>query len=174
MRSNNIFPDEFPIIETERLILREITKGDREAMFHNYSDIDVAKWFFENPLKKIEEVDEVMKYFSLAFERRNGLTWAIEIKDNHRYVGTCGFEKLEINHYGDIGFDLAKEYWRRGIMSEALSAMIHYGFEVLGLLSITAHTYSNNLPARQLLEKLDFKINIVKEDQNETHYILNK
>jgi ribosomal-protein-alanine N-acetyltransferase len=166
------FPDKFPLIETERLILREIVVNDRVDMFKNYSDVDVAKWFFQKPLDSIEQVDDVIKVFQDSFSQQSGMTWAIGLKETGKYLGTCGYEKLEINHFGEIGFDLAKEYWRRGYMSETLKAIINFGFVNMGLLSIIAHTYSTNIAARQLLEKLQFKVDMVKEDAH--HYILTR
>ncbi|MHA2253034.1 MAG: GNAT family N-acetyltransferase [Candidatus Kariarchaeaceae archaeon] len=168
--SLHVFPKDFPKLETERLILRAITPEDRVPMFNNYSDVNVAKWFFENPLTSVDQVDRVLNHFIDYFKQGKGLTWAIILKENNEYIGTVGYETVEVNSKGEIGFDLAKAYWRKGIMSEAIIAIIQYGFTNLGLSTINSHTYSANIPARNLLEKLGFKVDQVKKDAH--HYKL--
>lgn len=160
------FPSKFPRIETARLILREITHADTQAIFRNFSDPEIAKWFFEVPLTEIEQATKFIDLFNSEFEQREGITWAIEMKENHECVGTCSIEGIEIGGEGEIGFDLAKEYWGKGIMSESLIAIIDYGFTVLKLSRIDAHTYSTNIKAKHLLEKLGFQLDKVSEDSN--------
>ena len=75
------FPTEFPRIKTKRLLLREITHDDRQGMFLNYSNEDISKWFFETPLTKIDQVDDVTKVFIDTFNLGSRLTWAILLND---------------------------------------------------------------------------------------------
>jgi ribosomal-protein-alanine N-acetyltransferase len=161
------FPKTFPRLETGRLILRQISADDRLGIFRNFSDPEVAKWFFEEPYTRMEQVDEIIQAFSSEFEQGKGLTWAIALKGSHVFVGTCGYGEVELGARGEIGFDLAKGYWGRGLMSEALGAIVSYGFEVLGLDKVEAHTYSANARAIRLLEKLGFRLEKVGDD---AHY----
>ena len=96
-----------------------------------------------------------------------GLTWAVALKGNNKCVGTCGYGDIEIGERGEIGFDLAKEQWGKGLMSEALVPIIAYGFDELGLNKVEAHSYSNNDRAIHLLEKVGFQLDKISED---SHY----
>lgn len=163
------FPKTFPILETDRLLLREITPEDRHGIFRNFSDKDVAQWFFEEPYSRIEQVDEIIQAFINEFEQGTGLTWAITLKGSSEFVGTCGYGEVEIGSRGEIGFDLAKEHWGKGLMSEALSPIINYGFDMFGLVKVEAHTYSTNSRAIRLLRNLGFQLEDVRDD---SHYFV--
>lgn len=147
-----------PVLQTERLLLRAITPDDRFAIFANYSDPEVAGWFFDQPYTRLEQADHIIQEFILKASQGKGLTWAIVLKTSREFVGTSGYENFTANRDGEIGFDLAKTHWGHGYMAEALSAIIPYGFTVLDLFTIEAHTYSSNARARRLLEKLGFTI----------------
>jgi ribosomal-protein-alanine N-acetyltransferase len=167
--SATAFPWTFPHLETKRLILREITPGDREAIFRNFSDPEVTQWFFEEPYTQIEQAEEIIEAFRQEFEQGKGLTWALVLKDNDELVGTCGYAELELGSWGEIGFDLAKDHWRKGLMTEALRAAVEYGFAVLQLDKIELHTYSTNVRAIGLARKLGFALEAVRDD---THYFV--
>jgi ribosomal-protein-alanine N-acetyltransferase len=160
-------PETFPRLETARLILRQISADDRDGIFRNFSDPEVAKWFFEEPYTRMEQVDEIIQAFSQEFEQGEGLTWAIALKGSGEFVGTCGYGEVEVGSRGEIGFDLAKDHWGQGLMSEALQAAIDYGFERLGLGKVEAHTYAANARANRLLRKLGFRLEDVRDD---AHY----
>jgi len=159
-----------PRVETERLVLRAITPADRFAIFENYSDPEVAKWFFDQAYTQIEQADQVIHEFINKAEEGRGLTWAILLRERGAFAGTCGYENFDTMRAGEIGFDLAKKFWGHGYMSEALEAIIAYGFNVLDLVKIEAHTYSHNLRARRVLDRLGFRVESVSEDSH--HYTL--
>jgi RimJ/RimL family protein N-acetyltransferase len=167
-----IFPQIHPKVETERLILREISHNDTAAIFRNFSDPDVANWFFEKPHSTMEQTIKVIDNFIFKFKQGEGLTWAITLKEDGQVIGTCGYEKIEIGKRGEIGFDLAKEYWGKGYMRESLTAIINFGFSVFNLSYVEAHTNSNNVRAKRLLEKLGFQLDKVSRGNH--HYILGK
>jgi ribosomal-protein-alanine N-acetyltransferase len=160
------FPKAFPRLRTDRLLLREITPDDRDGAFRNFSDVEVAKWFFEEPYTDLEQVDEIIQAFIAEFQQAKGLTWAMVLTDNNEFVGTCGYGEIDLGSRGEIGFDLAKEHWGKGLMSEALGAVIAYGFDILGLSKVEAHTYSANSRAIRLLTKLGFQVESVRGDSH--------
>jgi ribosomal-protein-alanine N-acetyltransferase len=157
------FPERFPILKTARLILREISHDDTQAIFANFSDPDVARWFFERPLTEVEQATRFIDAFISEFNQGQGLTWAIELKRSGRCVGTCGFGSVKVGDRGEIGFDLARTEWGKGLMSEALAAVLEYGFEDFALTQVEAHTLSSNTRAITLLERLDFLLDRVSE-----------
>jgi len=157
---------EIPELKTERLLLRAIAPEDRFAIFENYSDPDVANWFFDQPLSQIEQADQVIKEFLEKAAQDKGLAWAIQLKTSREFIGTCSFEDFGTERQGEVGFDLSKKHWGNGYMAEALTKIITYGFTVLGLDKVEAHTYSHNARARRVLEKLGFKVDAVSEDSH--------
>lgn len=154
------FPKQFPRLETKRLVLREITPGDCDAIFKNFSDPEIASWFFEVPYTQKEQAIQIIEAFKQEFEQGKGITWAITLRPADLCIGTCGFGTVETGGSGEIGFDLAKEHWGHGIMVEALIAVITYGFKELNLNRIEAHTYSNNVRAIRLLERLGMHLDV--------------
>lgn len=167
------FPSKFPRIETERFILREITRADTQAIFRNFSEPEIARWFLEEPLTEIEQVSQFIDHFISEFEQGEGITWAIEMKETHECVGTCSLGEIEIGKVGEMGFDLAKEYWGQGIMGESLIAIINYGISALKLAKFDAHTYSANTRAKHLLKKLGFQLDRVKDESEYFSLVIN-
>ena len=90
----------------------------------NFSDPEVARWFFEQPLTEISQSTQFIESFITEFEEEKGLTWAITSKENSTCIGTCGYGEIEMGNRGELGFDLAKEYWDKGNMSECLKRAI--------------------------------------------------
>lgn len=154
-------PGNIPELETKRLLLRAITVEDRQAVFGNFSDPDVANWFFDKPLTMLEQTDEIIRMFLDDAETGKGCTWAILLKEDLHFLGTCSYSNVEPGFQAEIGFDLAKEYWGQGYMMEALSAILDYGFQRMYLSKIIADTYSHNLRARRVLEKLNFQVDSI-------------
>jgi ribosomal-protein-alanine N-acetyltransferase len=163
---SDVFPQAFPTLETERLILREITDDDASAIFKNFSDPEIAIWFFEQPLENIEQARAFITAFGQEFTQGEGLTWVMVLKETGTSIGTCGFGEVEMGQHGDLGFDLAREHWGKGLMKEGLGAIMEYGFGALNLSVIKAHSYSSNLRAIRLLEKLGFKMERVEGDSS--------
>jgi ribosomal-protein-alanine N-acetyltransferase len=149
-------------LETERLVLRAISPEDRFVIFENYSDPDVANWFFDQPLSHIEQADHVIDVFLEKAAQSKGLAWTILLKTSGEFIGTCSFENFKTPIQGEIGFDLVKKHWGHGYMVEALTEIITYGFTELGLFKMEAHTYSHNTRAKRVLDKLGFKVNGVE------------
>jgi ribosomal-protein-alanine N-acetyltransferase len=166
------FPKAFPTLETARLILREINHDDASGIFKNFSDPDVSSWFLEQSFTEMEQATQIIDEFNRDFAQETGLTWAITLKGNSACVGTCGYGEIGSSGLGEIGFDLAKELWGKGIMSEALVTAIDYGFAILNLIKVEAHTYSSNSRAIRLLDKLGFQLDNVSEDSH--HFSLSR
>jgi ribosomal-protein-alanine N-acetyltransferase len=147
----------FPILETERLVLSQLTADDSERWFQNLSDDEITGLIGMEPLENAEESKDIIKSFSDRFEEGSGMAWAITLKGDGKFIGTCSYEKIDMeNRSGEIGYDLLKTHWGRGFMAEALRAIIDYGFEHLNLNRIEAHTAAINDASRSLLRRLGF------------------
>ena len=147
----------FPILETERLVLRQLTADDSESWFQNLSDDEITGLIGMDPLQTLEELEEIIDSFMDRFKEGAGLAWAITLKESNEFIGTCSFENInKENRIGEIGYDMLREYWGHGFMTEALRAIIDYGFGQLRLNRIEANTDPTNTASRNLLERLGF------------------
>ncbi len=160
------FPKEFPQLETERLVLRELADSDSGALFLNYSDKDIAKNFLDAPLTDIEQAIQFIEAFRAEFGQGEAITWAVSLKGTDEFIGTCSY-MIEANFRAEIGYDLSRAHWGKGLMSEALRAIIDYGFDELGLRKIKADTLSENTRSVRLLERLGFRLDEIRE---KSHY----
>ncbi|WP_040225608.1 GNAT family N-acetyltransferase [Bhargavaea cecembensis] len=148
---------EFPVIFTERLILREATNEDAADMVHYLSDIRVVKHMGLAPFENTADaLDEIAWYRSINAEG-TGIRWAITLKDSGKMIGSCGFLNREPKHFrAEIGYELSHDYWGQGIAAEALRAVVQYGFSRLNLERIEALIEPANLPSIKLVERNGF------------------
>lgn len=159
------FPRDFPKLETSRLVLRKLEDSDAEALFENYADEEIARNFLDEPLSDIKQASQFIEAFNTEFRQGKAITWAIAIKKTNQMIGTCSY-MFETSTCAEIGYDLAKAYWGKGLMTEALEAMLMYGFNEMGLVEIKADTLSNNFRSINLLKRLDFKLEHVQENRH--------
>jgi [ribosomal protein S5]-alanine N-acetyltransferase len=149
--------DKFPVIETDRLVLRQITKDDGEDIFKYLSDEKVMKYYGLEPFKSIGEALEEIEWYQSTFDEDSGIRWGITLKGNRKVIGSCGFLNKVPQHYrSEIGFELSKDFWGQGIANEALEAVITYGFEQLNLQRIQALIEPPNILSRKLVERNGF------------------
>ena len=156
------FPVEFPRLETERLILRELTGGDSEAIFWNFSDEDITKYFMEKPFTRLEQAQSFVEAFIDEFKQGKAMTWALVLRGADVCIGTCNF-MVQSSSCVELGYDLAKVHWGKGLMSEAIGAIIEYGFSRLGCGKIEADTMSHNVRSINLLTRSGFRLDDVRE-----------
>jgi ribosomal-protein-alanine N-acetyltransferase len=147
----------FPFIETNRLLLREIVKDDANDILKYLSDEEVMKYYGLAPFKTINEaLNEILWYQSILNEQ-TGIRWGITLKGKDEVIGSCGFLNRVPEHYRtEIGYELSRDYWGHGIASEALEAVIRYGFKYLKFQRIEALVEPPNIPSQKLIEKHGF------------------
>ncbi|NJN18707.1 MAG: GNAT family N-acetyltransferase [Oscillochloris sp.] len=147
----------FPLLETERLILREITTDDADAMFQIMSDPQVMRYFGQSPLRDLDAAVQRITRFIDELRAGRAIRWAVTLRENGRYIGSCGYHTTLAKHFrAEIGYELAAEYWGRGFMPEALRPVLDFGFHTMGLNSIEAQIDPENSGSRRVLEKLGF------------------
>ncbi|MEZ4594949.1 MAG: GNAT family protein [Chloroflexota bacterium] len=150
----------FPQLETERLLLREyhLDETDQMALFRIFSDSRVTRYY---NLKTFTDPDEALHLLHKRHDRfwqGRGIRWAIVPKGHDELIGSCGFNALNYKtKVGELGYELARPYWQRGIMSEAVGAIVAYGFHHLPLKRIEAWVMPQNRASANLLLKLGFQ-----------------
>jgi ribosomal-protein-alanine N-acetyltransferase len=149
----------FPTLETERLVLRELTSDDVEWYRNHFSTPEIVHGSGYPAPADIDAAKEEFEMYILGpWKEGTGLRWGITLKDDGSLIGSCGFYKWESDPHrkAEIGYDLHPTYWGKGIMREALQAIIRYGFEEMNLNRITLLVISYNDRSIRLAERLGF------------------
>lgn len=147
----------FPVLETERLLLRAVTPADAPEMFRLLSDRRVTRYFGQPPMTALDQATERVRRMQSSFQERTGVRWVITSRTDGRFMGACGFWRLLPAHFrAEIGYELAPEWWGHGVMPEAVAAILTFGFTRMGLHSVEAQIHPDNTGSRRVLEKLGF------------------
>ena len=147
-----------PVLSTGDLVLRPIEDKDTAALFRLFSDDAVTKFMDIDSFSNISEATHIIQFFRQSLEKGEGMRWAITITGRDELVGTCGFHRINKTHFkAEIGYDLQPAYWGKGIMKEAVSGMLLYGYEELQLNRIEAFVDPENKASSKLLSRLNFR-----------------
>ncbi len=147
----------FPELETPRLRLRCLVADDAEELLCHWSDPEVMEYLTLDPMRTLAEARDMVDLLGGLFDKGIGIRWGITCKTKGTLLGTCGFHNVRWEHRrGELGYELGKASWRKGIMTEALSAAIGYGFSEMNFHRIEALVTEGNERSRALLVKLGF------------------
>jgi [ribosomal protein S5]-alanine N-acetyltransferase len=148
----------FPTLTTENFILRQLRVEDVGILFEIRSS-PIAMQYLDRPMAKTKE-DATALYNTMLENTLNNtaITWAIQHKDNNEMLGYIGFYRIDTtNHRGEIGYTLHPNHFNKGIMSEAMKAVISHGFTLLNFHSIIADINPANEASKKIVEKHGFK-----------------
>ena len=146
----------FPELSTERLNLRKIKPEDAESIYLLLSDPEVIKHDTFELFTSVEQAENLISWFNDKFEENRSIFWGICLKDNPEIIGLCKCE-IEIPKVrADIGYDLRRDFWNKGIMTEALREVISFVFDDLYINRIEAAVSTENLASVKVLEKIGF------------------
>ena len=143
-----------PTIETKRLILRRFNEKDVEAVYNLYKDKEVNTFLPLFPLKSKNEAAELLaeKYLK-AYQNTRGYKYAICLKSD---LVPIGYVVVSMDESHDLGYALNKEFWQRGLITEAVKAVIER-LKTDGLTYITATHDVNNTPSGQVMKKVGMR-----------------
>lgn len=157
MKNYNTAPKIFPQFDLGEVILREQTVGDAEDFFNYFTDPEVNEHIVSFIPRTVEEAKTEMQYWINVHKYNDGIYFGIARKDNNQLIGSVGISGINKSHNRiEASYDLAKEYWNRGIMTKALKALVKYSFESMGLNRIEAYAMPENLASRAILKKCGF------------------
>ena len=146
--------DPFPVLETGRLLLREISMDDAEDIFVLRTNEEAIKYINRPRLKTNDDAIALIKAMTNIAER---IVWGITLKDQRKIIGSIGYHRIEKENYrAEIGYMLLPEYWNTGLMTEAITKVIEFGFNEMGLHSIEAVINPGNTVSRKILQKFNF------------------
>ena len=147
----------FPVLTTERLVLRELRPSDVEQVFAMRSDPLVMQHVNRPLAKSIEDAQALIELITSMVAANDAVQWAITEKHDDRFIGLIGFWRLvKEHHYGELGYMLAQEHWGKGYMSEAIGAVVDFGFNTLDFHRVEAITRPANAASIRALQKNGF------------------
>jgi ribosomal-protein-alanine N-acetyltransferase len=168
----------FPVLETERLTLRELNLNDAKAIFGLRTNKEINEFIDRKRLNNLSESRAFIDLISKLAATNKGLFWVLESKNNQQLIGTIGLRNFEDEeNYAEIGYELDPSYHQRGFMSEAFEAILKFGFENLELKTIEAFTHQKNTASIALLKKQQFVLDPERREEgfenNRSYRIVN-
>ncbi|MGE5630079.1 MAG: GNAT family N-acetyltransferase [Caulobacteraceae bacterium] len=153
---NNMNFTPFPILTTERLVLRQITIEDLDEFYILKSDERLLKGYDAKP-KTCEKARQKLIRDNEGIARNEWIIWGITLKNENKLIGSiCFWNISEEQPKAEIGYELMVEWQGKGIMQEAVQAVIEYGFMFMKLKFIEAVPNPNNASSVKLLERNSF------------------
>jgi [ribosomal protein S5]-alanine N-acetyltransferase len=150
--------DPFPVLTSDRLVLRRLQAQDVDAIFKLRSNPNVMR-YVNRPLTQTKaEAIEWYEKVDRALENNEGIMWCMSLKENvTKKIGNIGLWRIEKENYrAELGYMTDPEYQGRNLTTEAIRIVIDYGFKKLKLHSIEARIDSQNLASAAVLKKTGF------------------
>ncbi|WP_298425682.1 GNAT family N-acetyltransferase [uncultured Kordia sp.] len=142
------------LIETDRLVLKEITLDDKEDMFQLYSNPDVHKYTGEPLIASMQEMERAIQIRIDNYKKYGYGRWATFFKNEMQFIGWAGLAYLPEFNEIDLGYRFFPKYWGMGFATEASQAILTYGFDELKLERIIAIAMKNNKASIRVMEKV--------------------
>ena len=147
----------FPQLTTERLVLTQMSIDDANEMFFLRSDESVMKYIDRPRAKSVEEAVQFIQMINTGLANNEYINWAITLKNDPRLIGNVCFWRIQKEHYrAEIGYTLHPDWHGKGIMQEAIIAVLDYGFKIMGLHSVEANVNPENIASIKSLERTGF------------------
>jgi RimJ/RimL family protein N-acetyltransferase len=149
---------QFPTVETERLILRPFTLEDVEEWYAIHQDPEVTRYTGDGGVISKEEVKHRIRDHVLADYVNHGFgRWVVVHKEDNCLIGFTGLKYIPEMDVVDLGYRFAKKYWGQGIATEACKKALDFGFNDLELERVAAFILPANIGSQKVLEKLAFE-----------------
>ena len=147
-----------PELQTERLILRRIRVSDAEDMYHYARRPEVTRYLLWSPHPDIYHTQDYLRYLATRYAAGTFYDWGVILKQNGRMIGTCGFTTIDCAHdAAEIGYVLNPDYHGMGIATEAVEAVLAFGFDKLLLHRIEARFMEGNDASLRVMEKVGMR-----------------
>lgn len=148
----------FPILQTERLVLRQLTMSDAEDIFHHRADERVNRYLEGFSHTSIEQTRAFIENIQKAVADNESILWIITEKGIDKFIGSiCLWNISKEEMKAETGYTMHPDFQNKGYMQEAMVKVIDYGFNVMKLRAIEAHTHRDNEHSIKLLIRNNFK-----------------
>jgi ribosomal-protein-alanine N-acetyltransferase len=153
-----VWPDHAPELATARLRLRPLDpQTDAAGLLRLLGDPEVTRYHNAPTLTTIADAHAALDRLQQRHAARESIRWAIELAGGSGLIGTLGLVRVDHEQRrGELGYELVRRWWGRGLMPEAAAAVIRYGFATLGLHRIEAGVLPGNDASVRVLVKLGF------------------
>lgn len=143
------------MIETQRLILRPMRAEDTDPLLRVFGDPLVMASFGAEPFDRSQMREWVQRNLDHQVEHRYGL-FTVILRQSGDVIGDCGLERMEIDGVpaAELGYDLQRDVWNRGLATEAAAAVRDYGFRTLHLPRLVSLIRQGNIASRRVAEKI--------------------
>lgn len=154
-----------PEIVTRRLLLRKMLKRDAADMYEYAKRSDVTEYLLWEPHDTELYTYKYLSYIQSRYRAGDFYDWAITRRDSGKMIGTCGFTRIngEANS-AEVGYVVNPSFWGCGLATEAVAAIVRFGFEELHLHRIEARYMVGNDRSRRVMEKLGMKFEGISRD----------
>lgn len=143
---------------TRRFRLRPITHDDVNAIYANFSDPELMQHYDLAPFTSREQASDLIAFWRVAMLKGTGCRWGIADWSGNRLIGTVGLNNIDMRlDRAEIGYELNRAWWGKGIMTEVVPSALFHAFHVLGLDRLTALIQPGNHASISLVEKLGFR-----------------
>ncbi len=143
---------QLPTLLTPRLIIRPARMSDAQDIYDYSRDVEVARHVLWDAHQSIHQTRGYIRFLLKQYRSGQPSSFVIELAQEHRVIGTIGFMWHQPdNRSAEVGYSLSRAYWNRGFMTEALEAVIQFGFEKLHLNRIEAQHESDNPASGQVM-----------------------
>lgn len=157
-------------LETPRLILRQFTTEDAQAMYENWaSDPEVTRFLTWPTHSSVEVSRAVLAEWEAGYAKDDFYNWAIVLKDLGKPIGSIGVvSKDDRVRKAHIGYCIGKAWWHQGIMAEALQAVMNFLFDEVGMLRLEARHDTRNPNSGAVMRKcgMEYEGTMVQSDWN--------
>lgn len=144
-----------PKIHTERLILRPARLADAEDLYEYCRDPRVARYVLWDAHTSLHQTRSYVRFLMRQYRDAAPSTFVIELEASHKVIGTIGFLWVQPdNRSAEVGYSLNRDYWNQGIMTEALGAILDFGFTKLNLNRIEAEHDVMNAASGRVMAKV--------------------
>ena len=153
----NINFNPFPVLETERLVLRNLDEGDKECLFEIRSNATTMQYIPRPLAKTVSDAAAVIEMIKGFTARNERINWAVTEKGMDKLIGVIGFVNIKPESFrAEVGYVLNNRYTGKGIGYEALQAVLNYGFKTINIHSVEAIIRPENTASIKLVEKAGF------------------
>jgi len=159
MKTNlKYFYENFPMIESDNIVLREVTTDDLGDLAACITDTEMYRYWGDNMSTLEKNVTTYYKRFleRVPNEKRNCIYWGIALKDTNKIIGQIFINCIENNRMAHVGYRTTRAYWNNGYATEALKSVLQFCFKQTELKRLWTDVDVRNEASSKVLEKCGF------------------
>lgn len=155
---NDLYFEDFPELESQRLLLRQLNLSDASEVQGIRSDERVMVYMDQERHLSLQQSEESISKKLKLYKERTGILWALIEKSTGKFIGDFAFFNIDHkNSRAEIGYTLKPEFWKQGWMKEAMMCIFNFGFQDLNLHSLEANINPGNDNSRRILKSMGFQ-----------------